>query len=195
MASFGFTVNPAEIEERGGNFKKLPAGKYLLQAMTGDIEPNKSGTGQNVWFSFEVVSGEHQGVDFRHYINNIIHEDADRQAFGQRELGEFARAVNVIASDTEPFLFKPFTAEVHFFPAGYVEKGKNGYEFTYKYDTNKIARYKAAEGSTPTSAQRATTAPMQRSQPAPVAGQVADRVQAAPVSAAKVAPWNRAKVA
>lgn len=170
MASFGFTVNPAEIEERGGNFKAIPAGKHLLQAMTGEIEPNKDGTGQNVWFSFEVVSGEHQGSSFRHYIHNIIHENPDKQNMGQRELGEFARAINVIAEDTEIMLFKPFMGEVHFFPVGHVEKNKNtGYEFTYKYDTNKIARYKAADGAAPVAQSRPATPQAQPARPAYVA--------------------------
>ena len=188
MASLGTVIDPSEHEERRGGGDVIPAGRYMLHAIGGDVEPNASGTGSNAWFTMEVLEGEHKGKQFRQYINNIIHSSVEAQRIGQEEIAEFARAIGIKAKDTEDFTFKPFLANVTFTAAGTVEKRKNGNDYTYRYDTNKVARYEAADGS------KGAAAPSQRQ---PAAAQAASKPAAATPAASGKAPppWARGKAA
>lgn len=186
MASLGTTIDPSEHEERRGGGDVIPAGRYPLHAVSGDVEANQSGTGSNAWFQFEVLDGDEKGKQFRHYINNITHSNPDAQRIGQEELAEYCRAVGIKAKDTEDFFFKPFIGNVKFIAAGTVEKRKNGPDYTYSRDVNKVARYEAVDGS------KGPAAPPQPRQAAN-SGTSAPRPAQAPSAAGGKAPppWAR----
>lgn len=197
MADFGIAINPEEHDERR-TFNVIPGGRYALQAIAGDVEPNSQQTGSNVWFQLEVLDGDQKGAQFRHYINNFTHNNPDAQRIGQEEIAEFCRAVNIRASRTEDFYFKPFCGNVKMILSGTVEKRKSGPDYVYKNDINKIARYEnigaLKNGAAPAQAtqqparQQPTQQPTQQAQAAPP-------VQTTPAAATNLPAWKRPRAA
>lgn len=149
MASLGFNFDPTQCEDRRGDYQVYPSGRYLLQAIQSDVEDNSGQTGKNAWFEFEIMDGEFQSGTFRHYINNIVHQNDIAQKIGTEELAEFCKAVGQFGvSETDDLHFKPFIANVKFVAAGTVTKGKNGrQDYVQKNDKNVVSKYELASGS------------------------------------------------
>lgn len=195
MADFGIAINPEEHDERR-SFDVIPGGRYALQAIAGDVEANSQQTGSNVWFQFEVLEGDQKGAQFRHYVNNFTHNNPDAQRIGQEEIAEFCRALNIRASKTEDFYFKPFCANVKMIPAGTVDKRKSGPDYVHKNDNNKIARYEPISAlKTGAAPAQATQQPAQQTTRQQPAQQAQTPAQTTPAATTNLPAWKRPRAA
>lgn len=143
-------------------FTALPEGQYVVIATASEMKPTKSGEGQILVFTFEVLDGPHKGRKLWARLN-LVNKNQTAVDIAQRELGAICRAVGVIKpADSSDLHNKPLLATV-------------GIELDdRKRETNHIKKYEAVAGAP------AVVAPPA----APPAGQ-AGGATAAP-------PWARA---
>ena len=120
MASLGNTFNPDDVEE--DEFEPIPAGDYLVQVVDSDIAPTKTGSGQMLKLTFEILSGELEGRKLWERLN-IVNANADAQRIAQQQLKKLCDALGTGAiSDSEELHFQPVMATVAVRPA----KGEYG---------------------------------------------------------------------
>lgn len=176
MASFSFNaadVAPAET------FDVIPAGEYHGQVIASDLRATKSGTGQYIWLEQEILDGQYKGRKLWTTLN-IINSNATAVDIAARQLSALCHAVGEIdVSDTDQLHFKPMLMVVKVVPK------------TEQYAAkNEVSGYKPGPGMV------AVSKPSAPAQPArPPVGQYTQAPPVAVAAVAKVAPWNRAKVA
>ena len=172
MADLGETFDPASIPESDRNFDPLPAGLYQVQVTESEIVDIKSGNGQSLVLTFEVMGGTFENRKLWDRLN-IRHSSEQAQSIAQRALADLFLATNTPPSrNSDDLHFKPCLAKVRIVPA------KDGYEAK-----NEIRGYKALAGA-PAS---------------PPAQKAAPTARAAPVTSGKPAagggggsaPWRR----
>lgn len=89
----GFDAN--EVEPAVG-FDPIPAGKYLAVITESEMKPTKSGTGQYLQFTFQVLEGEHKGRLLWARLN-LDNPNATTVKIARGELSAICRAVGVMA--------------------------------------------------------------------------------------------------
>ena len=111
MAQLPGTFNPDEHEDQA-DFDTLPAGEYPVQVIESQILPTKSGTGERLSLTLEIIDGEYERR--RLWANlNIVNQSADAQRIGQAQLASLCKAAGIgPIDDTEHLHGVPVIARV-----------------------------------------------------------------------------------
>lgn len=86
--------NAADVEPATSR-DVLPAGKYLAIITQNETRPTKSGTGERLNFTFEIIEGEHKGRKVWAGLN-VKNQNPDAEKIAMRELSSICRAVGVM---------------------------------------------------------------------------------------------------
>ena len=116
----------------------IPAGTYLAHITESDVVDLKSGNGQGLKLTFEVIDGQFKGRKVWENLN-VVHTNEQTQGIAQSQLSAICRATGVNKlEDTGSLHFKPIKITVAIKPAS----------GDYK-EGNTIKGYEAANGSAP----------------------------------------------
>ena len=172
MAQFNFDASQVAPQQSVG---PLPAGTYLAHIIESDVQPLKSGNGEGLKLTFEIIDGQFKGR--RVYENlNIRHTSEDTQRIAQSQLSALCHAVNVIKlMDTAALHFKPVRINVT------VREAVGQYKAS-----NNIKGYEAAGGGI-----SAPVAPATAPTPAPVAETPAWPTPEQEAAKSKAPAWAR----
>jgi hypothetical protein len=128
MAQFNFDASTVAPQASTG---PLPAGTYLAHITESDVQPLKSGNGEGLKLTFEIIDGQFKGRRVWENLN-IRHSSEDTQRIAQSQLSALCHAVNVIKlMDTAALHFKPVRINVTVREAQGIYKANNnikGYE-------------------------------------------------------------------
>jgi hypothetical protein len=128
MAQFNFDASTVAPQQSTG---PLPAGTYLAHIVESDVQPLKSGNGEGLKLTFEIIDGQFKGRKVWENLN-IRHSNEDTQRIAQSQLSGLCHAVNVIKLlDTAALHFKPVRINVTVREAQGIYKASNnikGYE-------------------------------------------------------------------
>lgn len=174
MAQFSFDTNSAP--KRENNYELLPAGWYTAQVTESEIVPLKSGQGQALKLTFEVLQDGYRNRKVWSRLN-VRHSGSPKsESIAQQQLRELCESVGVVRmQDTAELHNKPLQIKVK------IRKDDSGqYE-----DQNEVTAYKpagqgAGPGARPTAAGAAPSAPAAN---APVATPAA--------AGGSVPPWQK----
>ncbi len=109
MAILNFDANTVEPTD---SFDVLPKGKYLAMAVDSKIKPTKSGTGDYLEITFEVLEGGARGRKIWERLN-IRNINKKAEEISQRQLSALCRAVGVLnLVDTDQLHNIPVVLEV-----------------------------------------------------------------------------------
>jgi len=109
MAQFNFDASQVAPQASSG---PLPAGVYLAHIVESDVQPLKSGNGEGLKLTFEIIDGQFKGRKVWENLN-IRHSSEDTQRIAQSQLSALCHAVNVIKlMDTAALHFKPVRINV-----------------------------------------------------------------------------------
>ena len=109
MAQFNFDASTVAPQASTG---PLPAGTYLAHITESDVQPLKSGNGEGLKLTFEIIEGQFKGRKVWENLN-IRHTSEDTQRIAQSQLSALCHAVNVIKlMDTAALHFKPVRINV-----------------------------------------------------------------------------------
>lgn len=89
----GFNAN--DVDPNFG-FEPIPAGKYLAAITESDMKPTKSGVGQYLQFTFQIIEGEYKGRLVWSRLN-LDNPNATTVKVARAELSAICRAVGVPA--------------------------------------------------------------------------------------------------
>jgi len=159
MAQFQF--NTDSVEKRESTFELLPAGLYPAQVVESSIENLKSGNGQAIKLTFEVLADGYRGRKVWARLN-VRHTNPKAETIAQQQLRELCEAVGLGRfNDTVELHNKPCQIRVK------VRKDDTGqYE-----DQNEISGFRplagAVQPSMPRPAAPAAAAPAASSAPVP----------------------------
>lgn len=122
MPQIDFDIDAVELDTPM-KFELLPAGKYLVAAISSDLRKTKLGTGENLTYVFDVMEGPSKGR--RLWDNfNVKNDREDVQRSGHAKLAVFAIAcgrLNGIVVESSELHDIPVYATVG------IEEAKNGY--------------------------------------------------------------------
>ncbi|MCK6485436.1 MAG: DUF669 domain-containing protein [Phycisphaerae bacterium] len=92
------TLNGFNANEVDPNFafEAIPAGKYLAVITESAMKPTKSGVGQYLQFTFQVIEGEYKGRLVWSRLN-LDNPNATTVKIARAELSAICRAVGVLA--------------------------------------------------------------------------------------------------
>jgi hypothetical protein len=146
MAQFNFDASQVAPQTSSG---PLPAGVYLAHIVESDVQPLKSGNGEGLKLTFEIIDGQFKGRKVYENLN-IRHTSEDTQRIAQSQLSALCHAVNVIKlMDTAALHFKPVRINVT------VREAVGQYKAS-----NNIKGYEAAGGGISAPATAPTPAPV-----------------------------------
>ena len=146
MAQFNFDASQVAPQQSVG---PLPAGTYLAHITESDVQPLKSGNGEGLKLTFEIIDGQFKGRKVYENLN-IRHTSEDTQRIAQSQLSALCHAVNVIKlMDTAALHFKPVRINVT------VREAVGQYKAS-----NNIKGYEAAGGGISAPATAPTPAPV-----------------------------------
>lgn len=135
MADLDMDFNPAEVPEDDRSFAPIPAGEYLMQVVESDLRDTKSGNGQQLVLTLEVMDGPAASRRVWDRLN-IRHTNADAQRIAQRSLADLCLAVGLPSiRNSEELHFKPFTGRLT------IREDKSG-----QFGPQNAVRYKARGG-------------------------------------------------
>jgi hypothetical protein len=77
------------------DFEPIPAGKYLTIITNSEMKPTKSGTGQYLELTFQVIDGPHKGRMLWSRLN-LDNPNAQAVQIAQAELSAVCRAIGVM---------------------------------------------------------------------------------------------------
>ena len=164
MAQFNFDASQVAPQQSSG---PLPAGVYLAHIVESDVQPLKSGNGEGLKLTFEVIDGQFKGRKVYENLN-IRHTSEDTQRIAQSQLSALCHAVNVIKlMDTAALHFKPVRINVT------VREAVGQYKAS-----NNIKGYEAAGGGISAPATAPTPAPVAETPAWPTAEQEAAKSKA-----------------
>ena len=164
MAQFNFDASQVAPQQSSG---PLPAGVYLAHIVESDVQPLKSGNGEGLKLTFEVIDGQHKGRKVYENLN-IRHTSEDTQRIAQSQLSALCHAVNVIKlMDTAALHFKPVRINVTVREAQGIYKASNN-----------IKGYEAAGGGISAPATAPTPTPVAEAPAWPTAEQEAAKSKA-----------------
>lgn len=144
MADLGETFDPNTVPESDRNFDPIPAGMYKVQVIESDVVDIKSGNGQALVLTFEVLDGPYANRKLWDRLN-IRHTSEQAQSIAQRSLADlFLATATPPSRNSDDLHFKPCMARVT------IDR-QEGYA-----DKNVIKAYKPVPGVTaPPPAQKA----------------------------------------
>jgi hypothetical protein len=164
MAQFNFDASQIAPQASTG---PLPAGVYLAHIVESDVQPLKSGNGEGLKLTFEIIDGQLKGRKVWENLN-IRHTSEDTQRIAQSQLSALCHAVNVIKlMDTAALHFKPVRINVT------VREAVGQYKAS-----NNIKGYEAAGGGISAPATAPTPAPVAEAPAWPTAEQEAAKSKA-----------------
>ena len=164
MAQFNFDASQVAPQASSG---PLPAGVYLAHIVESDVQPLKSGNGEGLKLTFEIIDGQLKGRKVWENLN-IRHTSEDTQRIAQSQLSALCHAVNVIKlMDTAALHFKPVRINVT------VREAVGQYKAS-----NNIKGYEAAGGGISAPATAPTPAPVAEAPAWPTAEQEAAKSKA-----------------
>lgn len=116
MVFLGKIDRDVEVNQGGGGgITILPDDEYELEAYESDVVANSKGTGKNLNFKVEVVSGAHKGVWFFADITSVEHDSAAAQRIGQGQMRAMSLSAGVdwdTLQDSKQLERRPFFAFV-----------------------------------------------------------------------------------
>lgn len=152
MAQINFN---AEAVDPASAYDVLPKGKYLCMAIASEMKTTKSGNGEYLQLTFEVLDGPGKGRKLFERLN-VRNQNKTAEDIAQRQLSALCHAAGVLMlSDSEQLHNIPVVLDVG------IEDGKDGYD-----PQNRIKGYEAAGGS-PVHRQAVGQAAAERAAPAP----------------------------
>lgn len=152
MAEFLETFDPTTVPEDDRNFDPVPAGDYQMQVIESEIKPTKSGDGQMLVLTLEIIAGPCANRRIWDWLN-IRNPNADAQRIAQRALADLCLATGVAAlKDSEELHFKPFTGRV---AVKEDKSGQFGPQNTVRYKAKAVGVAKAAPQGNKPAAQQA----------------------------------------
>jgi hypothetical protein len=155
MAELNMDFNPSEVPEDDRTFEPLPAGDYTMQVIDSELKDTKSGSGQQLVLTLEVIDGPFSNRRVWDRLN-IRNQNADAQRIAQRSLADLCLAVGISSlRNSEELHFKPFVGAVK------IREDKTG-----QYGPQNTVRYKARGGSAPRVSAPSTAPQQQVSKPA-----------------------------
>jgi len=164
MAQFNFDASQIAPQASTG---PLPAGVYLAHIVESDVQPLKSGNGEGLKLTFEIIDGQLKGRKVWENLN-IRHSSEDTQRIAQSQLSALCHAVNVIKlMDTAALHFKPVRINVT------VREAVGQYKAS-----NNIKGYEAVGGGISAPATAPTPAPVAEAPVWPTAEQEAAKSKA-----------------
>ena len=164
MAQFNFDASQVAPQASTG---PLPAGVYLAHIVESDVQPLKSGNGEGLKLTFEIIDGQLKGRKVWENLN-IRHTSEDTQRIAQSQLSALCHAVNVIKlMDTAALHFKPVRINVT------VREAVGQYKAS-----NNIKGYEAAGGGISAPATAPTPVPVAEAPTWPTAEQEAAKSKA-----------------
>ena len=134
MATLNFNAN--EVEPTVA-FEAIPAGKYNAVIVDSEMKQTKSGNGNYLELTFEVIDGEYKGRKVWARLN-IDNPSADAVKIAKGELSAICRAVNVMTPNDSVDLHNlpleitvkckrnPENGEISNDIKGYAPKGSSG---------------------------------------------------------------------
>ena len=135
MANFSFDTGA--VEKRENNYELLPAGWYTAQISASEIRDMKSGNGQALKLTFDVLSEGYRGRKIWVQLN-IRHTNPKAQTIAQQQLRELCEAIGLARFND--------TTELHNKPVGIKVKIRKSDNPQYE-DQNDVAGYKPAAGA------------------------------------------------
>jgi len=110
MASLG-GFNAAQVEPTS-EFEPIPAGKYLAVITESEIKPTKSGQGQYLQLTFQVLDGPYKNRQLWSRLN-LQNPNAQAVQIAKAELSAICRAVGVMTpQDSQDLHHLPLTISV-----------------------------------------------------------------------------------
>ena len=135
MATINF--NAEEIEPQS-DFSPLPVGNYTVVITQSEMKPTKTGNGQYLQLTLQVVEGEYKNRLIFDRLN-IQNQNSVAQQIAQKALSSICRAVGVMhPKDSEELHDKPFSVKIGIRPAS----GEYG-------ESNIVKGYSSLSSSTP----------------------------------------------
>lgn len=174
MVALPETFAPNDVPADDRNFEPIPVGVYKVQVIESKIEDTKSGSGQMLVLTLEILDGEYANRRLWDRLN-IQNQNPQAQQIAQRALADLCLAIGITQlRDTDELQFKPLDVKVG------IRQDKTG-----QYGPQNTVRYAVGAKT------------------APAAGNAAPR-QAAPAARGPSAaggaktgakPWNQPKAA
>ena len=134
MAQFAFETG--SVEKRDNQYELLPAGWYAAQVTESEIVSLKSGNGQAIKLTFEVLADGYRGRKVWARLN-VRHSNPKAEGIAQQQLRELCEAIGLARfNDTTELHHKPMQAKIK------IRKDETGqYE-----DQNEVTGFKPAGG-------------------------------------------------
>lgn len=159
MAHFSFDTG--SVEKRESQYELLPAGWYTAQVTDSEIVTLRTGNGQAIKLTFDILSEGYRGRKVWARLN-VRHTNQDAERIAQQQLRELCESVGIARfNDTVELHNKPVQVKIK------IRKDDTGqYE-----DQNDVVGFKSAGAGSPVpTASRAPAAPAAAPANAPVAG-------------------------
>lgn len=134
MAAFSFDATAVAPQE---SLSPIPAGHYLAHIIESDIQPLKSGMGQALALTFEVLDGQYRGRKVFARLNVQHRGSPEAERIAQAQLSALCHAVGVLKlTDSAQLHHKPVRIRVK------IRKDESG-----QYgDRNEVTGFEAASG-------------------------------------------------
>lgn len=134
MAMFSFDATAMAPQE---SLSPIPAGHYLAHIIESDIQPLKSGMGQALALTFEVLDGQYRGRKVFARLNVQHRGSPEAERIAQAQLSALCHAVGVLKlTDSAQLHHKPVRIRVK------IRKDESG-----QYgDRNEVTGFEAASG-------------------------------------------------
>lgn len=177
MVALPETFAPNEVPADDRNFEPIPVGNYNVQVIESKIEDTKSGSGQMLVLTLEILDGEYANRRLWDRLN-IRNDNPDAQRIAQRALADLCLQIGVAQlRDTDELQFKPITVKVG------IRQDKTG-----QYGPQNTVRYNVGAGGAPVGAAQPKAAAQPQGRPPQRAAQGKPAQGAAK-------PWNQPKQA
>src|SRR6516162_5872898 len=114
MAILPEPFNPDSIAPDDRSFEPVPTGNYRMQVIESKVEDTKTGSGQMLTLTLEIIDGEYQNRRIWDRLN-VRNQSPDAQRIAQQSLAALCRSIGLqgqVVQDSEVLHFKPFTARV-----------------------------------------------------------------------------------
>ena len=176
MAAIGF-FDASQVQP-GGVSEVIPAGDYRMMIVDSAMENTKSGSGQFLKLTLQVIDGPHQGVTLFDRLN-LVNSNPKAVEIAQRTLSAICHAVGVLqVQDSAQLHNRPLAARV-----AYVEGGRPDGNGGVYGPSNEVKGYKPVSQQAPV---QATPAQPQQQPAYQAPAQQQPAQQAAP---AGTPPW------
>ena len=152
MANFHFDASAVAPQQ---TYAPLPVGTYLAHITESDVVPLKSGNGDGLKLTFEILDGPYKSRRIWQQLS-VRHNNEKTQSIAQGQLSALCRAVNVIKLvDTGALHNKPVKINV------ILREATDGYQAA-----NEVKGYESASGAAPVVSAPAAEAPAAPKAPA-----------------------------